>query len=101
MLKNEKIAIEMQKQGKECNRRYISNPICCDNNDLSDMVKKVIAMEFPMLSNNYLLHEMVLYSLNSDIRTVQSIKNVLSYTKGATIKDILFQKGEVLVKCSE
>lgn len=73
-----------------------------DTDKLSDMVKMVLEKELPMLKNNTFLHDLVLYTLLDKVKTVQTVKNVLSYIKESDtkqIKDVRFQNGEVCIEC--
>jgi len=72
----------------------------CDK--LSLMVSQVLNKEFPMLKDNSLIYDLVLYSLNEKIKTVQNVKNVVSYLKeyhAASVDDVSFKDGEVYIKC--
>lgn len=70
---------------------------------LRTMVEGIIADEFPSLKNNSLLCNLVMDSLKSNMGTVQSIKNVLLYSRENSIKtidDVFFKDGDVHIKCS-
>lgn len=92
------------------NREYVSsnitNPIDVFSDrihNLEDMVTKILDKEIPMLKNNTLLHNMVLYSVIEKLKTVQTVENVLSYIKKKNVKeieDVKFENGEVCIKCS-
>ena len=58
---------------------------------------------FELLKNNSLLCNLVMDSLKSNMGTVQSIKNVLLYSRENSIKtidDVFFKDGDVHIKCS-
>lgn len=84
----------------------VSNPVTSDYSDtdkLSLMISKILHEELPMLENNSLLRDLVMYSLLEKMKTVQSVENVLSYikdSKGKEVKDVSFKNGEVCIKCS-
>ncbi len=96
----------MEKGNQEFLETSISNPITgefSDTDKLSFMIVKVIHEEFPMIKDNSLLFDLVLYSILEKLKTVQSVKNVLSYIKETNVKmvqDVSFKNGEVLIKCS-
>ena len=67
------------------------------------MVDSIIAEEFPRMKNNSLLRSIVIESLLDNMGTIQSIKNVLLYTKENSVKsidDVFFKDGDVHIKCS-
>ncbi len=67
------------------------------------LVDSIIAEEFPRMKNNSLLRNLVLESLLENMGTVQSIKNVLLYTKENSVKsidDVFFKDGDVHIRCS-
>lgn len=83
----------------------MTNPINSntDRNKIAEMVKNILDNELPMLKNNSLLHDLVLYSVLEKMNTVQNVKNVLSYIKDKSVKevrDVYFRNGEVRIKCS-
>ena len=84
----------------------MTNPINknTDNeNKISEMVTTILDKEFPMLKNNSLLHDLVLYTLMEKVKTVQTVENVLSYIKennAKEINDVHFENGEICIKCS-
>ena len=84
----------------------VSNPISgeySDTDKLSLMIIKVIHEELPMIKDNSLLFDLVLYSILEKMKTVQSVENVLSYikeTNAKMVQDVSFKNGEVLIKCS-
>ncbi len=84
------------------NSHVISNPI--NNTDkLTQMVETILNKELPMLIDNSLLHDLVLYVVVRKLKTVQTVENVLSYIKENNLKqvhDISFKNGEVRIKCS-
>ncbi len=87
------------------NTPKMSNPIYISHNtdNLSQMITNVLDEELPMLKNNSLLHDLVLYTLMERMKTVQTVKNVLSYIKGncaKKVQDVYFENGEVRIKCS-
>lgn len=89
--------------GEFVKNQYSSNPMKGSNDSLSEMVKNVLDKELPMLKNNSLLHDLVLYSLQEKMKTVQTLENVLSYikvNKAKQIEDVSFKNGEVRIKCS-
>ena len=98
-----------QEEDKDTNKllcyRKTSNPIYIAHNtdNLSQMITNVLDKELPMLKNNSLLHDLVLYTLMEKMKTVKTVKNVLSYIKGNRVKkvqDVYFENGEVRIKCS-
>jgi hypothetical protein len=110
MLNNEKKVtvewIKTTKDGKNVSECSTTNPIF-DNYSQSDklsiMISKILNDELPMLKDNSLLHDLVLYSLLEKIKTVQSVENVLSYIKenhAKQVHDVSFKNGEVCIKCS-
>ncbi len=81
----------------------VSNPFKNSLKDLSYMVSKILEEELPMLKNNSLLYDLVLYLLTEKMNTVQKVQNVLSCIKennGKKINDVSFKNGEVYIKCS-
>lgn len=84
------------------NSHVMSNPI--NNTDkLTQMVETILNKELPMLIDNSLLHDLVLYVVVRKLKTVQTVENVLSYIKENNLKqvhDISFKNGEVRIKCS-
>lgn len=83
----------------------MTNPLTETNNadKIGDMVTKILDDELPMLKNNSLLHDLVLYTVLEKMNTVQNVKNVLSYIKDNRVKevrDVYFRNGEVRIKCS-
>lgn len=108
MLNSEKkVTIELMDQGKrKLVSENVSNPITGDISDtdkISLMIVKVIHEEFPMIKDNSLLFDLVLYSILEKVKTVQSVENVLSYikeTNAKMVKDVSFINGEVHIKCS-
>ncbi len=109
---DKKVTIEwMNEINKEnIDKRYtdskMSNSITAhysDSDKLALMIKKVLLEELPMIKNNSLLYNLVLYSLIEKMKTVQSVENVLSYIKNRHAKrvdDVLFHNGEIYIKCS-
>ncbi len=100
---------ENQEENKDTNCMFeqskTSNPIYVSHNTdkLSQMITSVLDKELPMLKNNSLLHDLVLYTLMEKMKTVQTVKNVLSYIKGnraKKVQDVYFENGEVRIKCS-
>ena len=89
-----------------CGKTTMSNPITdsySDTDKLSLMIAKILHEELPMLENNSLLKDLVMYSLLEKMKTVQSVENVLSYMKENNAKqvhDVSFKNGEVRIKCS-
>ena len=66
-------------------------------------VDSIIADEFPRMRNNSLLRSFVIESLLDSMGTVQSIQNVLLYSKENSVKsidDVFFKDGDVHIKCS-
>ena len=108
MLNSEKkVTIEVMDQGKtRFVSENVSNPITGDISDtdkISLMIVKVIHEEFPMIKDNSLLFDLVLYSILEKVKTVQSVENVLSYikeTNAKKVRDVSFINGEVHIKCS-
>ncbi len=101
------IAKRNNEQGTEnCSKSTVSNPITdnySDTDKLSIMIAKILHEELPMLENNSLLRDLVMYSLLEKMKTVQSVENVLSYIKENNAKqvhDVSFKNGEVRIKCS-
>ncbi len=75
----------------------------CETGLVSEMVTTILDNELPMLKNNSLLHDLVLYTVLEKMNTVQNVKNVLSYIKDNRVKevrDVYFRNGEVRIKCS-
>ena len=108
-----KVTVEWINENQEGNKEEknllnsskISNPIYISHNtdNLSQMITSVLDKELPMLKNNSLLHDLVLYTLMEKMKTVQTVKNVLSYIKGnraKKVQDVYFENGEVRIKCS-
>ena len=100
---------ENQEENKDTNCMFeqskTSNPIYVSHNTdkLSQMITSVLDKELPMLKNNSLLHDLVLYTLMEKMKTVQTVKNVLSYIKDKHAKrvdDVLFCNGEIYIRCS-
>lgn len=94
-----------QKQNAKITEEILSitNPIANQTKTFSEMVKKILDSEIPMLKNNSLIHDLVLYNLMEKVKTVQTVENVLSYIKGKNVKeiqDVHFKNGEVYIKCS-
>lgn len=95
-----------EKETKSCSQTGISNPITnnySDTDKLSIMIAKILHEELPMLENNSLLHNLVMYTLLEKMKTVQTVENVLSYIKENNAKqvhDVSFKNGEVRIKCS-
>lgn len=108
MLKPErKVTVElMEKDNTTPVMKSVSNPITgefSDTDKLSLMIVKVIHEELPMIKDNSLLFDLVLYSILEKMKTVQSVENVLSYikeTNAKTVRDVSFENGEVHIKCS-
>ncbi len=109
MLNSEKkVTIEWiakKKNGTEVSSK-VSNPITnsySDTDKLSLMIAKILHEELPMLENNSLLRDLVMYSLLEKMKTVQTVENVLSYMKennAKEVQDVSFKNGEVCIKCS-
>ncbi|MBQ9246799.1 hypothetical protein IJ182_11105 [bacterium] len=81
----------------------MTNPIKNSTANISDMVQKILDKELPMLKDNSLIHDLVLYNLLEKVKTVQTVENVLSYIKGKNVKeirDVRFKNGEIYIKCS-
>ena len=83
----------------------MTNPVNSNNDTekIADMVTQILDNELPMLKNNSLLHDLVLYTVFEKMNTVQNVKNVLSYIKDNRVKevrDVYFRNGEVRIKCS-
>lgn len=102
-----KVTIEWVAEGKTVGTQSkVSNPISETNrvsNSLPAMVSKILQEEIPMLRDNSLLYNLVLYTLTEKMKTVQTVENVLSYIKGSnakTVQDVSFKNGEVYIKCS-
>ena len=96
---------ESGKTDKLKNSVNVSNPINSnsDTNKLSKMVKTVLDNELPMLKNNSLLHDLVLYTLTDKMKTVQTVENVLSYIKSnnaKSVEEVCINNGEIRIKCS-
>lgn len=106
---NKKVKFEFvnttKKTGKEVCMN-MTNPRSCsikDTEKLSYMVQTILEQELPMLKNNAFLHDLVLYTLLEKVKTVQTVKNVLSYIKESDTKqinDVRFQNGEIYIECS-
>ena len=90
---------------KSENVSYQTNPIrrrYVDTTDLSALIAKVIEDEIPRLKNNSLLFDLVMYTVLEDLKTVQSVENVLSYIKKSDAKqvqDVSFKNGEIFIQC--
>ena len=109
MNSEKKVTIELSNEVGECkdvNYSKMTNPLNLDmtkTDKLALMVKKILDDELPMMKNNSLLYDLVLYSLIEKMNTVQNIENVLSYIKDNNVKevnDVTFRKGEVFIRCS-
>lgn len=109
MLNQEKkVTIELVNENGEMTRENtkMSCPITdrfSDSDKLSLMIAKILHEELPMLKNNSLLYNLVLYSISEKMKTVQTVENVLSCIKEAnakTVEDVSFKNGEVCIKCS-
>lgn len=108
MLKPErKVTVALMEKGNpEFVEKSITNPITgefSDTDKLSLMIVKIIHEELPMIKDNSLLFDLVLYSIAEKMKTVQSVENVLSYikeTNAKSVNDVSFKNGEVLIKCS-
>lgn len=114
MFKQEKkVTVELIKEAEEKNTKRkniftsdgMSNPIdnFSDTNNLSKMVTDILDKELPMFKHNSLLHDLVLYSIIEKMKTVQTVRNVLSYIKenhAKKVQDVCFRNGEVCIKCS-
>ena len=87
-------------------KKLISNPITSEYTDtdkLSLMISKILHEEFPMIKNNSLLYELVLYTLVNKMNTIQKVENVISYIKEnhvTKVHDVSFENGEIYIKCS-
>ena len=90
----------------ETENRMQTNPILNNSESqdkLSEMVTAILDKELPMLKNNSLLHDLVIYTLTEKVKTVQTVENVLSYIKEKNvkqIKDVHFKNGEICIECS-
>ncbi len=104
--KEKKVTVEWIKNSEKLNETKMTNPINKDYSDtkkLSDMITDILDKEIPVLKNNSLMHDLVLYSLMEKMNTVQTVENVLSYIKGNHVKevqDVSFKNGEIRIKCS-
>ena len=103
--KKQKVTVELVNKDMLEKQAGMTNPINTSRNinNISDMVTKILDEELPMLKNNSLLHDLVLYTLKEKMNTVQNVENVLSYIKENGVKevrDINFRNGEVCIKCS-
>ena len=77
-------------------QRYI------DTTKISGMISAAIEEEMPFLKNNSLLFDLVSYTVLEDLKTVQSVKNVLSCIKKANakkVKEVFFKNGEISIQC--
>ncbi len=105
---DKKVTIELVKEndGAVKENAAITCPITSkfsDSDKLSLMISKILHEELPMLKDNSLLFNLVLYSISEKMKTVQTVENVLSYIKEAnakTVQDVSFRNGEVCIKCS-
>ena len=73
-----------------------------DEDKLSVMIKQIIQEELPMIKTDSLLYNLVYYSVKEKMKTVQRVKNVLSYIKESDsklVKDVQFKNGEIFIKC--
>ncbi len=101
--KEKKITIEWVNENKKLN--FSTNPIQnnSSNEKLSIMVEKILDEELPMMKNNSLLYNLVLYTIIEKMQTVQNVQNVLSCIKehkGKIVNNITFKNGEVYIQCS-
>ncbi len=74
-----------------------------NSDKLSLMIAKILHEELPMIKDNSLLYNLVLYSVSEKMKTVQTVENVLSCikeTNAKTVEDVSFKNGEVCIKCS-
>ena len=98
--------MSLAEETKVCGKTTMTNPISdsySDTDKISLMIAKILHEELPMLENNSLLKDLVMYSLLEKMKTVQSVENVLSYIKENNAKqvhDVSFKNGEVRIKCS-
>ncbi len=96
-----------REEGKEEEKLTTTNPIkyCSYNrNDrISIMIAKTLQEEFPMIKDNTLLYNLVLYSLSEKLKTLQNVENALQYMKDNNAKkvhDVCIKNGEIHIKCS-
>ena len=103
-----KVTIELVKENGSTQREntLMSCPIgnnFSDSDKLSLMISRILHEELPMLKDNSLLFNLVLYSVSEKLKTVQTVENVLSCikeTNAKTVEDVSFKNGEVCIKCS-
>ncbi len=108
--KNQKVKVEFIGKEKDTTlndvSKNVTNPITNlsdDTDKIKTMVTGILDKELPLLKNNTLLHELVLYTVMEKVKTVQTVENVLSYIKEKNVKeinDVRFENGEVCIKCS-
>ncbi len=109
---DKKVTIEWEKRlnNNKTDKKYtdtrMSNSITAgysDSDKLALMIKRILHEELPMIKDNSLLYNLVLYTLIEKMKTVQSVENVLSYIKDKHAKrvdDVLFCNGEIYIRCS-
>lgn len=100
-----KITIEWCKNDEtnDCITNPIQTTQYSQTDKLAMMIIKVLDEELPMIKNNSLLYDLVLYSLIEKMKTVQNVKNVISCIRehdAKTVNDVSFKNGEVYIKCS-
>ena len=102
--KEKRVKIEwIENESKEVS--YQTNPIngrYIDTTKISGMISAAIEEEMPFLKNNSLLFDLVSYTVLEDLKTVQSVKNVLSCIKKANakkVKEVFFRNGEISIQC--
>ncbi len=107
---NKKNLVSMEYSVSKPMEQYLSedvlNPVDAYHQStdyVETLVDSIIAEEFPKMKNNSLLRNLVIESVLNNMGTVQSIKNVLLYTKENSVKsidDVFFKDGDVHIKCS-
>ena len=100
-----KVRIELKREKEQFGHKEITNPIkeISKTDKLALMVKRILEEELPMLKDNSLLYDLVLYTLVEKMNTVQNVENVISCIKEnkvKEVKDVAFRNGEVFIKCS-
>ena len=107
MLNNEKkVTIEWVNDVKENKNSSVTNSITesyTNSDKLAIMIAKIMHEEFPMIKDNSLLYNLVLYSLTEKMKTLQNVENALQYIKennGKTVQEVAMKKGESHIKCS-
>ena len=100
------VTIEIRNKEKGNIEKRMTNPLTsttCQIEKIEEAVKKILSEEFPMIKNNSLLYNLVMYTITDKMNTVQKVENVLSYIKESCVKEVQevnFENGEILITCS-